>query len=203
VVVQWWYSLGHIVHNVHFCIYISKITDIWDHWHWYQMSLKTRSFITRQYSKILTYTGLDRCWIIQYCGLSDGTYTDLPSKQVFFGTALVLWLYKLIRLLLLLFHLDCWFSVSILFCVFWSLHSLRWWSKRQGQEITTMVNVQTLWGAFCNVSLRSACVIDEALKLLILGLLSSQVVDYQDFWITGHWSKGILLYLCHMICLTF
>jgi len=44
-----------------------------------------------------------------------------------------------------------------------------------------MVNVQTLLGAFFNMFPRSACVIDEALKLLILGLLSSQVLDFWDF----------------------
>jgi len=44
-----------------------------------------------------------------------------------------------------------------------------------------MVILQTLLGAFFNISLRSACVIDEALKLLILGLLSSQVLDFWDF----------------------
>jgi hypothetical protein len=44
-----------------------------------------------------------------------------------------------------------------------------------------MVTVQTLLGAFFNMSLSSAYVIDEALKLLILGLLSSQVLDYWDF----------------------
>jgi len=45
--------------------------------------------LTRQYSKILTCTGVDRCWIIQYSRLLDGTYIDLHSKQVFLGTALI------------------------------------------------------------------------------------------------------------------
>jgi hypothetical protein len=159
--------------------------------------------LTRQYSKVLACTAVDRCWIIQYCRLLDGTYIDLHSKQVFLGTALIHWVYKLIRLLLL-FYLDYWFSViSVLFCVFWSPHSLRsWWSRRQGQGITTMVNVQTLLGAFFNMSPRSAFVIDEALKLLILGLLSSQVLDY---WISELLDIGLKGFCClsHMICLTY
>ena len=44
-----------------------------------------------------------------------------------------------------------------------------------------MVNVHTLLGTFFNKSLRSACITDEALKLLILGPLSYKVLDYWDF----------------------
>lgn len=105
-------------------------------------------------------------------------------------------------LLLLLFHLDCWFNViRILFCVFWSLQS--WWSRRQGQEITTMVNVQTLLRAFFNMSLRYACVIDEALKLLILWLLCP--LQCWTFGISELLDIGLKEFCClsHMICLTY
>lgn len=70
----------------------------------------------------------DRCHILEYSRISDSTYTDLSSYSKF---------------LLLQLHLGCitnqrriyfgyllqllvFSNTSVLFCVFWSLHS--WWS---------------------------------------------------------------------------
>ena len=53
--------------------------------------------------------------------------------------------------------------------------------------------------AFLSMSIRSACFIDEALFLVKSKTsrswdYSSQVLDYQDFWIIGCQIKGVLIY---------
>ena len=70
------------------------------------------------------------------------------------------------------FHLDisfiCWFTViRVLFCVFWGLHRWRsWWNKRQrGRRNHNSWCTDSL-GAFLNMSLISACFIDEAFFLV-------------------------------------
>ena len=90
------------------------------------------------------------------------------------------WAVQLIRRV---FYLDisfiCSFRViSVLFCVFWSLHSWgSWWHRRQGIWRYNSWCKDTL-DVLLNMFLRNACFNDEAFtwhkaKLLILGLLSS------------------------------
>ena len=62
-------------------------------------------------------------------------------------------------------------------------------------EGTTMVDVQTLFEAFLNMSKRSACLIDEAFSWQkAKPPHSPQVPDYLDFQITECQIKGILVY---------
>jgi hypothetical protein len=70
--VSWWASFCHI----HKYKYISHFTNI------------------QQNSVNLTRTGLHRCLIIKYSGLSNSTYTDLSSYGQFFATAPILGLYN-------------------------------------------------------------------------------------------------------------
>ena len=76
----------------------------------------------------------DRCQIIEYLTLSDGTYVDLSFIQAILCFYSNIWAVNLIRGL---FHMEvssCWSRVIwAFFCVLWSFHSSRhWWSRGKG-----------------------------------------------------------------------
>ena len=73
----------------------------------------------------------------------------------------------------------------------------------KGSGHTIIFDVQTLSGAIMNMSLRSACFVDEVSFLLKKAKLWSWhyfvVLDNQDFQIMGCRIKGILLYFDFII----
>jgi hypothetical protein len=71
--------------------------------------------------------------------------------------------------------------------------------RDKGSGDITTFNVQTLLEAFVNMLLRSACFIDEVFLDKKQNFqpwgYSPEVLDYQNFRITGHQIKATLLYL--------
>ena len=91
----------------------------------------------------------------------------------------------------------CWFRViRVLFCVFWSLHSWRRWSRKWGSGDIAMVDIQTFQRA-----------IFECIPVSLLTLFSGkehnsqswdyspQALDYRNFRIIGHQITRILPYI--------
>ena len=69
------------------------------------------------------------------------THTNLHFLQVIICYCSYTWVVQLIRGVIPLWYLICWFKV--LFCDYWSLHSWRSWWRRLWPRDTTTVDVQT------------------------------------------------------------
>lgn len=140
----------------------------------------------------------DRCQIIEYHRLSDGTYTDLSCVQVFFCYYSNTWAAHLIRGV---FHLDvssCWSRViRAFFCVLWSTHSYRhWWSRGQGlKEMPHWSTYRYSWRPFWT------CLWDLPVSLMQLFLMvKSKTFDLGTtplrWWIFRLTDVGLKAFWC-------
>jgi len=141
----------------------------------------------------------DRCQIIKYHTLSDGTYTDLSFIRVILCSYSNTWAVNLIRAV---FHLDvssCWSRVIKAFCVLWSFRTCRhWWSRGQGlKELphwwTYRYSWRPLWTCLSDLRVSLTQLFFNGKKQNFRSWdYSPQVAD---FLIDRRRIKGILLYI--------